>query len=287
MTASASSTESTIEPRPLPDRQRAPQGAGEARAATQHSVAAIVASLHGRTGKTLLARLLADYFALSGSRPLVFDTDATERTLHAWFPYDTVVVDLGEVRDQMILFDTLVSRSPEARVVDVSHHAFRRFFKVMQDSSFAAEARAREVSPIVFYIADRNPDAYEEARVLRDRFDECGLVLVENAFVGPVKDLTRRSASYRALEDHDLRIALPQLDRGIADAIDDPAVSLSEILNQPLSRGDFRNTMVAGLSFEQRADLRTWLIKAFRDIHRVIRAVEQRAPSLSPADPLA
>ena len=64
-------------------------GGRRAVAAARPSLAAIVASLHGRTGKTLLARVLADYFVLAGNRPLVFDTDATEQTLHGWFPYDT------------------------------------------------------------------------------------------------------------------------------------------------------------------------------------------------------
>ena len=37
-------------------------------------------------------------------------------------------------------------------------------------------------------------------------------MLVENAFIGRVKDITRRSAGYRAFEAHDLRMALPLLD---------------------------------------------------------------------------
>ena len=45
------------------------------------SFAAIVCSLHARTGKTLLARVLADYFLLSDQTPLVFDTDAIEHAL--------------------------------------------------------------------------------------------------------------------------------------------------------------------------------------------------------------
>ena len=35
----------------------------------------IIASLHGRTGKTLLARLFADNAILSGQYPEIFDTD--------------------------------------------------------------------------------------------------------------------------------------------------------------------------------------------------------------------
>ena len=272
-TASGFSTGSTIErPRP-PDPQSGPP---------HRSVAAIVASLHGRAGKTLLARILADYFILSGRRPALFDTDAAERMLHAAFPDDAIVVDLTEVRDQMILFDTLVARSAASRVVDVSHHAARRFFKVMQESRFAAEARARRVEPVIFHIVDRNADSYEAARLLRERFDDCALVLVENAFLGKVKDRTRRSTGYQAFEDHELRMTLPLLDPEVLDIVEDMHLSLSDLMREPLSRG-------AGggpLSFDERADLRGWLGRIFRDIHRLTRAVEIRALSLAPADPV-
>ena len=285
MTASAFSTASTIDRPPPPDRAPARNWPGAVEPAPRPSLAAIVASLHGRTGKTLLARVLADYFVLAGNRPLLFDTDVTEQTLHGWFPYDTVVADIAEVRDQMTLFDTLAARAPEARVVDVTHYAFRKFFKVMQDSHFAPEARARQVEPVIFYIADRNPDAYEEGRVLRERFDDCAMVLVENAFVGRVKELTRRSAGYRAFEAHDLPMVLPPLDLAIADAIDDPAVSLSDIMSRPLSRS--ADAHPAGLTFEQQTQVRGWLVQVFREIHRVTRAVENRAAALSSDEPPA
>jgi hypothetical protein len=279
MTASGSSTGSTIgRPRP-PDRESHASGAERGSAP---GAAVIVASLHGRTGKTLLARVLADYFVLSGTRPLLFDTDVASQALRAAFPYDTVVVDLDATRDQMTLFDTLATRSPEPRVVDVSHHVFRKFFKVMLESDFVAEARARRVAPIVFCLADRTPDAYEEARLLRDRFD-CALVLVENAHVGGPKDLTRRSPGYRALEGHDLRMTLPRLDGAIAEAIED-GVSLSDVISRPLSRDAAEDP--GALPFDDREALRVWLIAIFRDIHRVIRAADAIAPPLLPADAL-
>jgi hypothetical protein len=281
MTVSASSTASTIEPPPRPDPAEAFETAN---GAARPSFAAIVASLHGRTGKTLFARVLADYFLLSGNRPLVFDTDFTEQTLRASFPFDTVVADLSETRDQMMLFDTVVARSPEARVVDVSHYVFRKFFKVMEDSDFVSEARAREVEPVIFYIADRNPDAYEEGRLLRERFANCALVLVENVFLGAIKDRTLRSAGYRAFESHDLCMMLPLLDPAVAEAIQDSHVSLSDIIRQPLSRSDDDASL--GLTFEQRAEMRSWLMKVFRDIHRVTRAAESRVPRRAPRDSL-
>ncbi len=97
-------------------------------------LAFIVASLHGRSGKTLLARALVDYFVLSGGRPHVFDTDAVERGLHMLFPRDARVVDLTVVRDQMLLFDTLAKRSSQARVVAVTHRSLTKFFELMRET---------------------------------------------------------------------------------------------------------------------------------------------------------
>ncbi len=91
---------------------------------------------------------------------------------------------------------------------------------------FRRGRRLRRIEPIMFYITDRNPDAYEEALALRERFGECALVLVDNGFIGRVKELTRRSAAYRELLDHDLSMGLPRLEPELADAIEDPSISL-------------------------------------------------------------
>jgi hypothetical protein len=118
------------------------------------SLAVIVASLHGRTGNTLLARTFADYFILSGPRPYIFDTDAVDRGLHALFPHDAFVVDLTIVPDQMLLFDTLVVRSARTRIVDVTHRSLITFFQLMRDSDFVSEAWSCKVEPVIFYLPE-------------------------------------------------------------------------------------------------------------------------------------
>ena len=75
----------------------------------------IVSSLHGRSGKTLLARLLADYLILSGDSPDLFDTDTTEKRLSAFFPSNAIAIDLDKTINQMQLFDTLVSPASAPR----------------------------------------------------------------------------------------------------------------------------------------------------------------------------
>lgn len=245
----------------------------------RNSLATIVASLHARSGKTLLARVLAGHFILSGSKPVVFDTDAVERKLCACFPFDAIVVDLNRVTDQMALFDTMAKPFPEARVVDLTHQSFRKFFSLMRDTDFVAEARANHVEPVIFYIPDRNPDSFEEARQLRDRFTDCAFVIVENGFLGSPAESVRRSSGYRALEAHPLRMAMPELGRAFAAVLEDPGMSFSDLMRQPLSRGDDPRER-GDLSFDARAAVRTWLMRLFREIHYIMAALERRADAL-------
>ena len=235
------------------------------------SFAAIVASLHGRSGKTLLARALGDYFILSGQKPYLFDTDAVERGLQMLFPRDAIVIDLAIVRDQMLLFDTLAERSPQMRVVDVTHRSLTKFFELMRDTDFMSEARSRDVEPVIFYIPDRKIDSFKAGMILRDNFSNCPFVVVENAFLGEPKSNIRQDRAYRSLKAHQPRFVMPKLDNGVVDALEDCALSLSDFMRQPMSR-DGEVPIPDGLSCDLRITLRAWVFKIFQEIHRVTAA---------------
>jgi len=55
----------------------------------------------------------------------------------------------------------------------------------------------RNVEPIIFYIADRGADAYEEARHLRERLTIAPSCCVDNALSAKVKDKTRPLCAYQ------------------------------------------------------------------------------------------
>jgi hypothetical protein len=245
------------------------------------SFAAIVASLHARTGKTLLARVLADYFILSGRRPLLFDTDVAECRLSASFPHATMVVDPAHVPDQMTLFDTLALAAPEARVVDVSHQSYRKFFRVMHDIGFLAEARERGIEPVVFYIADRNADSYEEAVRLGERSGGCSVVAVENGMLGVPPEPVRKSSAYQMFVRQELHITVPLLDPASALALADPEFSLSAFMRQPLGLTDVPLAPQTS-PLDARGPLRSWVIKLFKDIHRITRAVPAASEPVAP-----
>jgi len=237
-------------------------------------IAAMVVSLHAHSGKTLLARLLAEHFILKGSSPLIFDTDAVERRLAACFPNQAVVLDLARVRDQMALFDTLAQPSAADRVIDVAHQAWERFFALMRDTDFVAEARAHGVQPAIFYIADRDRASREAGVLVRDRFPDCAFIAVENLFLPRPNAAVRAGAAAQTLAAHPVSVAVPRLEAELAEVIEEPDCSLSALLRAPLSRSE--NTR-DGLSFEARAALRAWLMAVLRDIHRALANLDARA----------
>jgi hypothetical protein len=239
------------------------------------TIAAMVAALHPHSGKTLLARLLAEHFILKGAAPLIFDTDALERRLAACFPDEAVVLDLARVRDQMALFDTLARPSAAHRVIDVAQQAWEKFFALMRDTDFLAEARAHGVQPALFYIADRDRASREAGLLVRDRFPECAFVVVENLFLPPPNAAVRVSAATQLLAAHPLHVVIPRLAPELAEVIEEPECSLSGLLRAPLSRSEDRRD---GLSFDARAALRAWLMAVLRDIHRALAHLNARAP---------
>ena len=237
----------------------------------------IIASPHGRTGKTLLSRLYADYAILTGEPPEIFDTDAAERKLAACFPGRAVVVDLDRVPDQMKLFDTLIAPAPVPRVVDVMHRIFHKFFRLAQEIGYVTEARAREIEPVIVYIPDREAASYEEGRLLREHFRDCHFIVVENALLGKPDKQLQQSDHYKALIAHDLNLYMPVLDPMFAGVVDDPRLSLSEFMSETPAQRPPGELSLAYLSLEARASIHGWLKEMFGEIRRLHEVIKLRA----------
>ncbi len=234
--------------------------------------AIIVASARVRSGKTLLARLLAENFILAGARPALFDTDPVAAPLSARFPADTIALDLERVTDQMALFDELAAEAANSRIVDLSHQSFRRFFDLLLDSEFVQEARANDVEPVVFYIPGTDAESFQQARLLRDRLGDCPLVLVENAHLGEIRLSIRHGDDYRSLADSPLRMVVPALDAPYMTLLEEPGLSISEFVRAPTVR----------MAPDMRNEIRSWVVKTLGEIYRVLQSLQRRMPDPRP-----
>ncbi len=237
----------------------------------------IVSSLHGRAGKTLLARLIADYLILRGESPDLFDTDTVEKKLSGCFPSSATLIDLDKVINQMQLFDTLVAPASAPRVVDVTHRSFSKFFHLMEEIGYAEEARERGNEPVIFYLLNREADTYTRGLSLREHFKDCSFVLVDNEANGRPERAVQLSVDYMTLMRHDLQMKLPALDPMFATVIEDPYLSLSGFMQDPPAGMPPGKVSLAYMSLEARNAIRGWLKQVNGEIGRLLEMVRLRA----------
>jgi hypothetical protein len=248
--------------------------------------AIIIASPRARTGKTLLARVIVEHLLLSGIPHVVFDTDAVERRLASFFPDRSIVIDLDRTPDQMKLFDTLSSPVAVTQLIDLTHRSFRKFFSLMREIDFVAEARASGFEPVIFFIPDGETDSYEQGIALRDQFRDSGFVLVRNEALGEPSRESLRNPSFATFVAHAPRMTFQRLDPFFLTAIADPKLSLSEfmrrtLMREPSSRMATDQMSIAYMSREARSGITTWLQSTFNEIRRVLQEAEVRKDLLS------
>ena len=129
----------------------------------------IVASPRPRTGKTLIARLMIEFFR-AGRRPLVgYDLNPREQTLASRFPKLVWPVDIVSTRGQMELFDRLIADTASTKIIDLGYGSFDQFFAIMAEIGFLQEARRRLIEPIVLFVADPSAATVRNYAELRSR----------------------------------------------------------------------------------------------------------------------
>ena len=150
---------------------------------TQPAPLYIVVSPRPRVGKTLIARLLIEYFRADG-RPLVgYDLQPREPALARRFPRLVWPVDIGDTRGQMALFDRLIADHASTKVIDLGYGPFDQFFAVMAEIGFVHEAQRRLIEPIVLYVTDSAAATATTYAELRRRMPATNFVPVHNESV--------------------------------------------------------------------------------------------------------
>jgi hypothetical protein len=140
----------------------------------------IVCSPRPRVGRTLIARLLTEFFISDGRQPVAFDVNPDDPMLLSYLPGDTVAAALDDTFAQVALFDRLIAEDGRPKVVDLAPEHFHSFFDVMLEINFVEEARARSIDTIVLFVCEnhaRSADGYEK---LFARFPKATLVQVHN-----------------------------------------------------------------------------------------------------------
>jgi hypothetical protein len=175
-------------------------------------------------GKTLLARVLAEYFRTQEREVAAFDVNPDEFSLVDYLPAYTAVATINDTRGEMALFDQLIADDQVPKVVDLSHGLFDRFFGVFQDIAFAREAYDRAITPVVLFIADPDRRSRQGYGVLRTRLPDLALVPVLNEAV-PV--VARYRDEFPPTPRGGPALVIPQLTPVLKSVIERPSFSFS------------------------------------------------------------
>jgi hypothetical protein len=181
----------------------------------------IVASPRPRVGKTLLARLLIEFFR-SGDRPLVaYDLNPREPVLAGHFPRLVRPIDIADTSGQMMLFDQLIGSEPVTRVIDLGYRPFDQFFAVMAEIGFVQEARRRMIEPIVLFITDSAPSTVRAYANLRRLLPDVTFVPVHNE----AASVTFDKEDFPPTRAECRMIRIPRLSPVVRGVIDRPSFS--------------------------------------------------------------
>ena len=96
----------------------------------------VVCSPCRRVGKTLVSRLLTEFYVVNDRPVAAFDLADEGPQLADYLPDMTTVVDIADTRGQMAFFDRLIADDVGAKIVDLSHRVFAKFFTVEQEIRF-------------------------------------------------------------------------------------------------------------------------------------------------------
>ncbi len=195
-----------------------------AAAARQHTPVFIVASPRPRSGKTFLARLLADFLSFDGGRVRAFDLGTGVDTLEGYLPSTTLPADISDVQGQMALFDRLILSDTIAKVIDLGSGSYRRFFAIVEDIGLIAELRRCAIEPIVLFPADAHAASAEAYASLEHRFRDMLVVPVFNEAIAPERMLRDRFPVRRAAS---MPLQIPILAAGLKAQADRPFMSFA------------------------------------------------------------
>jgi hypothetical protein len=209
----------------------------------------IVCSPVGRAGKTITARLLGDYFLLSGRTFVGFDTDAHEPSFAARFPHEVIVSDLNTIQGQMALIDPLLVPDGVPKIIDLWHRSLDGFFTLLDHTEFVAEARRLAIEPVVLYLAEGSPRSVETAGLLSTRYPDLPIVIVMNEGAAP--GLAAHEEFGGNPTGRSFKISA--LDPVLQQTIEEPGFSLSRFMLMP----------PVNISIVVRAGLREWLWRIF------------------------
>jgi hypothetical protein len=210
----------------------------------------IVASPRPQVGKTFVARLLIDFLRLDRDDPIVFDLNPRGDALKDYLPGLATVTDLNDIKSQMAMFDRLIVDDGLAKIVDLGHSSFERFFAISEEIGFFREAARRSLDPVILFAADSHPVAIDAYADLKRRLRGVIIVPVFNDAILKGRKLREEFSFARA-------VAVPVQISALAPMLK------AQIEKSRYSFSDVHDKLPIGIPNGLAFELRSWTWRTF------------------------
>jgi hypothetical protein len=130
----------------------------------------------------------------------------------------------------MALFDRLVAGTSRTTIIDLGYGLFEKFFAVMTEIGFAAEARRRQIEPIVLFVSDPAAATVRAYGELRRRLETTAFVPVHNESVSVIFE----KADFPPTRPEYGVVRIGRLSPIVRGVVDRPSFSFGAYATEPL-----------------------------------------------------
>jgi hypothetical protein len=223
----------------------------------------LVGGEKGGVGKSVVSRLLAQYFIDNAIPFLGFDSDRSHGALLRFYAgyASPVVMDRYESLDAII---EAASEQPERRVlVDLAAQTQEPLTKWMDESQLLEVAPELGLQIRYWHVMDSGKDSVDLLKLLLDRYEQrLSYVIVQNQLRGEQFDVLRSSGQLeRALALGAKVVLIKRLQEAAMTKIDTTSTSFWAA-TQPKEQGG------APLGILERQRVRTWLKSAYESLQQ-------------------
>jgi hypothetical protein len=189
----------------------------------------VICSPRPRVGKTLIARLLIEFFLFDGRSVVAFDTNPNDASLSHYLPECTVPATISDIKSQMALFDRLIIDDARPKIIDLSAGLFDPFFALMRDISFLEETPKQSVTPVVLFLADRQQGSSEAYQMIWRSFPGSLLFPVHNQ---AIMDVWHYS-NFPTRRANGVPLRIPCLPRKLHGVVNKKGFSFAKVWDTP------------------------------------------------------
>jgi hypothetical protein len=229
----------------------------------------------GGVGKSVLARLLAQYHIDQGRPFTAFDTDQSHGALLRFYSDFSRPMDLTDCESADQLMEAALSAEQDI-LVDLAAQTSQPLHRWIDQNEFLDLAQEQQTRVVFWHVLDDGADGICLLDALLDRYEgAASFVVVKN--YGRGKNFSAYDASTtraRAEEQAACGVDLPELHAGTMRKIDHGSTSLWAAAH----------TKDTGLGLMDRQRVRVWTNRAYQQFDRVADALF--APAVSPDEPL-